>query len=152
MDAMRRALFMFVAILVLTCSPDQLRAQVAEGSWTKLDAKPAGVRIIVHLRKGNPLTCTLRGTTDNELLVTVPSANEMRILKSNIAEITTAETHNDSLKNGTLWGVSLGIGLGILNSKAQGAGAAVGAFGLYTVGGILIDRLHKSHEVLYKAR
>lgn len=149
---MRRVVFLFVVILVLTFSADQLFAQVAKGSWTKLDDQPAGGGIIVHLKKGNPVTCTLRETTDNELLVAVPSSNEMRIPKSNIAQITTAETHNDSLKNGIVWGMSLGIGFGILNGKLQGAGPAVGTFGLYTAGGILIDWLHKSHEVLYKAR
>jgi hypothetical protein len=150
-SSLAKYLALSMVILVLTFLPDQLHAQ-AKGSWTKLDAQPADVRIIVHLRKGNPLTCTLRGTTDDEILVVVPSGNELRIPKSNITEITAAQTHNDSLKNGSMWGVSFGIGFGILNGKAQGTGAAVGAFGLYMVGGILIDRLHKSHEVLYKAR
>ena len=148
---MYRAASLFFMILILTFLPDQLHAQ-AKGSWTKLDAQPAGVRIIVHLRKGDPLKCTLGGTTENEVVVTVSSASELRIPKSNIAEITAAETHKDSLKNGSIWGVSLGVGFGIFNGKAQGTGAAVGAFGLYTVGGILIDWLHKSHEVLYKAQ
>lgn len=49
---MRRVALLLFLILVLTFSPNRLQAKVVKGSWTKLDSRPAGERIVVRLRSG----------------------------------------------------------------------------------------------------
>jgi preprotein translocase subunit YajC len=149
---MRRAALLLLLFLVLTFSPNRLEAQVVKGSWTRLDTRPAGERIVVRLRNGTGIICTLRGTTDNELLVAIHSTDEMRIAKTSVAEVTTEAKHKDSLKNGAAWGLGLGIGFGAANGALQGAAAAAGTVVTFTAGGIFIGWLHKVPEVLYKAR
>jgi hypothetical protein len=117
---MRRAALIFPLVFVLTFSPNRLQAQVVKGSWTKLETQPAGERLVVSLRNGSRIVCTLRGTTNDELLVAVHSTDETRIAKSNVADVTTEAKQRDSLKNGAAWGLGLGIGFGVLNGHLRG--------------------------------
>ena len=149
---MRRAGFLLLMATVLTFSPNLLHAQVVRGSWAKMDAQPAGVRLIIRLYKGPRITCTLREITDTNLLVALDSSAEMRIAKGDVAEVTTQARHGDSLNNGAGYGLGLGIGFGILNGVLQGGAAAAGTIVGFTGWGVLIDWLHKGREVLYKAR
>ena len=84
---MHRAVLLFLLILVLTFSPNRLQAQVVKGSWTRLDTRPAGEGIVVRLHNGTRIICTLRGTTDGELLVAIHSTAEMRIAKTSVARL-----------------------------------------------------------------
>ena len=152
MKILRRFVLSTFLFVLLFFSAPQLQAQVVKGSWTKLDTRPAGERIIVTLHDRTRIVCTLRGTTENELLIAVHSTDEMRIAKTNVAEVTSEAKHKDSLNNGAAWGLGLGVGFGVPNGLSQGAAAGVGTVGIYTAGGILIDWLHKGREVLYKAR
>ena len=66
---------------------------------------------------------------------------------------------DDSLKNGTLWGVGIGAGLGLTSligteeSPGLPAGEAMGATlasaGLGAIVGTAVDAIARSHEVIY---
>ena len=140
----------------------RLEAQIIPGRWEKLDATTPGTEIIVRLNTGMTIESIFEGSNADEVILTAESGNEMSIAKSDILEITTAQTYGDSLTNGALigGGIGLGVALAVLAVAASSEGyvlesakwgAPLLGFGAGLGTGIAIDASREQREVLYRA-
>jgi hypothetical protein len=150
-----------ILALALICSV-RLEGQVIPGRWEKLDTTVVGTDIIVRLQNSMSIEGRFQRSTP-EGITLLTDAGTMQVAKANVREITTAQIHVDSLRNGALigGGIGLGVALSLLAVAASGkgyvlesakwAGPLVG-FGAGLGAGIAIDAGRKQREVLYRVR
>lgn len=145
-------------ILPLFLFASVAQAQIP-GRWEKLDSQPSGRKIDVKVKTGYSVEGAFKASNPDSITMTIVTGDELRIAKADIVEIRSSEPDRDSLKNGALIGLGIGMVVGALNAgmadlKSTGAKAAAfaGASAAYSGIGALIDRAVRRREVLYRAR
>src|SRR6266540_181864 len=98
-----------ILALVLPLSSVRLEAQVIPNRWEKLDETVQGTEIIVRLQTRTTIEGAFQGSTPDQVIV-VTKGGAMKIAKTDVLEITTAQTYPDSLRNGALIGSGIGLG------------------------------------------
>jgi hypothetical protein len=164
---MKARVFAYFALIAITTS--WLNAGVVPGRWEKLEALETGSKIIVFLRPGDRLECTLQENTEEYLVVSTEEERDLKLPKDTIEKITGPRVIEDSTGNGTWIGAGIGFGVGFASmvawEKSKTAsgyslaeenlgwallGGTIGALGGALVGRA-IDAGTKSYEVLYSA-
>ena len=148
--------------LFVLISSGLLNAAVVPGRWEKVDSLPPGQQIIVTLKAGDSIECSLKESETDDLTVVTSTGSELKLAKSEVRKIVSAEKTGDSLLNGTLIGAGVGGAISILPFIIIGARSDVdlsaenmGLIGLLIGGGAAVglaaDAAIKGHEVLYQA-
>jgi hypothetical protein len=147
--------------LFILISSGLLNAAVVPGRWDKVDSLPPGQQIIVTLKAGDSIECSLKESGTSDLTVVTSTGRELKIAKSEVYRIV-AEKSKDSLLNGALIGAGVGLGIALAGLAAAGSGegevlSSAKVFApLLGVGaglgvGMAIDASRQRTEVLYQA-
>jgi hypothetical protein len=138
-----------------------LQAQVIPGRWEKMAAEKPGSKITVTLHSGDRIDCSFNHLSADSLLVTTPDGTERILRKTDVATIVTASKRWDSLRNGGIIGLGVGIAIGALGTLAMSehtevSGAtALGLIAVYAgIGagiGLAIDAGKRNQLTLYEA-
>jgi len=157
----------FTAVLVpLAILSATLQADTIPGRWELVDALKPGTPIIVHLKTGTRMECSLKTARQDVLELLDSTGRIFTVPKSAIQEVLGADKVSDSARNGLLWGALIGGGGGIaagaatskLMTNEGGSGASWTAqWGLVgaeigALAGYLGDSAKRSRPVLYSAR
>ena len=155
--------------LFILISSGLLNAQVIPGRWEKVDSLPPGQQIIVNLKAGDSVECSLKESGADHLTVVISTGSELKIAKSEVLLIVGEK--DDDVRDGTLKGLGIGFAGGaliaalILSAIANNEGGwsaeatawvlgsgAAGA-GIGAAVGFSLDKSlsHGETEVLYQA-
>lgn len=161
-----KRIHLFALSMVLLSLPTPLRADIIPGRWEKVEALGPDTSVIVKLKSGERIECSIEGVRPDALYLTDRSQREIRILKNEVREIITADAENDPVKDGVLWGLLIG-GIGgtavgaatmgqLMQNEGGSASGVAAASGMIGAGiGALIgyvgDTVRKSRIVLYRA-
>jgi len=141
-----------------------LRSQTIIGRWEKVDALTPGTEISVKLKSGERTDCAFKSSGPKVLILSEANGKERAIPKSAVDTIVSRKEYSDGAKDGFLRGLVVGLAAGaafgaISSSKVDsserpllwGAGLVLGA-GIGSGIGYAGDKMHKGHELLYRAR
>ncbi len=156
----RKCISAVLAFLVLLCSLPA--ADVIPGRWEKVDLLISKTPILVKMRSGEQFEATFFSSDRNVLLVVETGGALRRVRKAEVDTVV-AEKYDDSLKNGVITGLLVGVAGAALLTFAghkpdQGSRAPTGVLrgvmlGLVGSGmGALVDYHHKGREVIFEAR
>ena len=139
-------------------------AQPIVGRWEKVDLSAPGTEIVIRLKSGERIDCAFKNSTPQDLTIAGPDGSERRVPKSAVDSITSRREYRDPAGDGALKGLLAGLAAGvafgaITSSKVDsserpflwGVGLFLGG-GIGAGAGYVGDKLHKGHEVLYRAR
>ena len=149
-------------LIIVFFSSGLLNAQVIPGRWEKVDALLQGEEIIVTLKAGDRLECAIKESGADDLTVITSTGRELKVAKSEVSKIVSGEEIKDSLLNGALIGVGVGLGIVLagLTIAASGEGEVLASakWGAPLLGlgaglgvGMAIDASRQGTEVLYQA-
>jgi hypothetical protein len=158
------------AFWVLCLTGGSLWAEIPRGRWEKVEGLNPGTAVVVKLKAGDRIEGAYRGIASEDVRLSDPTGAEIKLPKSAIQRIETAEKVRDRLANGTLMGAGAGFAAGLSSMVGFGkavtgsgsiwsdegkayilSGGLVGAcIGAAT--GALIDSRIKRPEMLYLAR
>jgi hypothetical protein len=157
-------------LMLLWATAQMSAAEIVRGRWEKVEALRSGTGIIVKLKAGDRIEGAYQGLWPEELRVKDLSGAELRLPKSSVLSVETAEKVRDRLGNGALIGAGAGAAAGffsllgfakavtasgpIMDREAAGyyfSAAMVGA-GIGAVAGVVIDSRIKQREILYLSR
>ena len=156
---------LITALAGLMLAPSTLRADVIPGRWEIVDSLEPGTPIVIKLKAGDRIECSLKAVRPDSLELVESTGRETTILKSDVKEIVSLVKKGDSLRNGVLWGLVIGgaggTAAGAATSKratnegGSGVGWAaiwgsVGA-GIGALAGFLGDAARRSRPVFYRA-
>lgn len=158
-------------LIVLLLAVMPLRAaEIVRGRWEKVEALAAGTGILVKFNAGDRMEVAYLRLGEAEMYVRDVTGAEIKLPKSSVLSVETAEKVRDRLLNGALIGAGLGAAGGILSmvgfakaTTASGpifdeegagffAGAGIVGAGIGALAGTLIDASVKKREVLYLSR
>ena len=137
------------------------RAGVIPSAWEQVEALRPGSPLLITLKSGDRIDGAFEALRPETLALTDPAGTELSVPRSEVLKIV-ARGARDSLSNGALTGAAIGLGaaVAILAVIASGDGyvlpsAKWGApLLLSSVGGVVgavIDRAHRSQQLLYVA-
>jgi hypothetical protein len=138
-----------------------IQAQVIPGRWEMVDALKTGMPIIVTLKAGDRIECSLDSTSPNDLTVSDREGIQRELPKAGILKIVSAEKYNDPVWDKPVYGLGVGFGLGALIGVAgasySGYKELITTNGLWGAGiggaiGYIAERNHRGNKVLFKAR
>ncbi len=145
-------------------------AEIPRGRWEKVELLQAGTGIVVKLKAGDRIEGAYQGLGTEELRVTDLSGLELKLPKSSVLSVETAEKVHDRLTNGALIGAGAGCAAGFFSMLGfaegvtasgpifgeEGTGYFVGAgivgAGIGAIVGALVDAKIKKAEILYLSR
>jgi hypothetical protein len=137
------------------------QADIPLGRWNKVEAEKPGTGIIVMVRGGERIQCSLKSLSADMLTVVTLDATERKIPKTAVEKIVTLEKRSGPLWNGALIGAAIPATFFGVTIAASGdlhrddVGSAIALVAL-TAGigagiGVGIDALVKGQVTLYKA-
>lgn len=135
-----------------------LYAQAVPGRWEKVDSLKPNSGIVITLKAGDRLEGTFKSSNPDSLTLNELSGGERVFPKSEIRKITSRETHDDPVANGTLIGFGAGAGgflavhAAIVPLQEHDAAQALACGGIGALVGLLIDKAVKKPETLYVMR
>jgi len=142
--------------------PQTPRRDVVTASWERVDnLGPESTDIVVVLKNGEKTKCTFRKSTTESIVVTDATADERTIPKSEIRRILGPRGDEDRLLNGALIGLATGFGAGAILGYGISVNADVATritipvigglgAGIGTLIGYLVDKRHRTREILYE--
>jgi hypothetical protein len=130
-----------------------------QGRWNKVEAEKPGTGLIVTVRGGELIQCSLKSLSGEMLTVVTLDAGERMIPKSAVEKIVTLEKRSGPLWNGALIGAAIpatffGIAFAASGDSSDAGAAAVAILltaGIGAAIGTGIDAAVKGHVTLYKA-
>lgn len=141
-----------------------LCAEVVPGRWEKVDALAADTEIEIKLKTGDRIKCSFESSEPDSLTILEPNGSVRIIPKSAVDTIESLNEYDDSGKDGLTKGLIAGLLSGmafgaICSGKADSSETAF-CFGMgiiYGTGigagvGYMADKIHKGHELYYRAR
>ncbi len=145
---------------LLQLTPAARSAGLIPGSWEKVEGLRLGSSLVVTLKTGERLGGALKALTLGALTLTDPTGKEFMVPRSEVGRIVAQVT--DDLTNGALIGAGGGLSaalvvLAIIGSRdgyvlpSAKWGAPLLLSGLGSLGGMLVDRVHKREEMVYLA-
>lgn len=156
-----------IAVSWLTASV--VPAGVVPGRWEKVGNLPEGSELVVTTVGRGEIPCRWGGFEGDSLVVTDMNGAELRIPRSGVERVETAQKVRDGRRDGTLIGAAAGfaggfLGLAAFNAHKTASGPLWDgeAMGLYLSAGLLgmgagaaagyaIDAAVEHREVLYQA-
>ena len=146
-----------IVYMLIAAGAPIVEAQILASSFDQLSVLvKRGDSVIVTDDTGRETRGTVAALSPSSLELIV-AGNRRSFVEEETRTI--RQRTNDSLKNGTLWGVGIGAGLGLTSligseeSPALPAGEVVGVTlalaGLGAIVGAAIDAIARSHEVIY---
>jgi hypothetical protein len=158
-EIMRNLMIVTVAVLIAMTSV--LQAAVIPGRWEMVEALKTGTPIIVTIKAGDRIECSLDSTSSDDLTVSDREGIQRKLPKAGIIKIVSMEEYDDPVWDGPVYGLGIGFGLGALVGVAgasySGYKELIPVNGLLGAGiggaiGYIADRNHKGNKVLFKAR
>ena len=134
---------------------------VTPGSWKRVEAVRPGSPLLVLLKSGDRIDGAFKVLRAEMLALADPAGTELSVPRSEVLKIV-ARGAGDNLSNGALIGAGIGLGAAVAILAVIGCGdgyvlpsAKWGApLLLSSVGGVVgavIDRAHRSQQLLYVA-
>ncbi len=105
-------LLVYRVCLLLLFHSVLLHADVIPGRWEKVDSLPPGQQIIVTLKAGDIMECSLKESEADDLTVVTSTGSELKIAKSEVLLIVGEK--DDDVQDGTLKGLAAGFAGGAL--------------------------------------
>jgi len=105
------ALFVFCIVL----GTGSAWAEIVRGRWEKVELLKPGTGIIIRLKAGDRIDGSYRGIGTDEVRISDLTGAAVRLPKSAIQSIETAEEVTDRLRNGTLIGAGAGFAVGFVS-------------------------------------
>ncbi len=146
---------------LLQFTPPARSSGLIPGSWEKLEGLRSGSELVVTTKTGARLAGALKALTPGALTLTDSTGKELMIPRS---EVGTIVAHaRDDLANGALIGAGVGLITALTVLAIAGSrdgyvlpsakwGAPLLLSGLGGLGGVLVDRAHKSGRTVYVAQ
>jgi hypothetical protein len=129
-----------------------------------VESLKTGTEIIVKLKAGDRLEGSFNGMEDDYINFSDTRGRELKLPKADVRKIETATRIPDRLRNGTLIGLAVGVGAGVIAAAAANSLSGgetknpleglliLTCAGLGTIVGVSVDATIKSHEVIYQAQ
>ncbi len=154
----RKVLSILSVVLLANTMMYGQEAEIPQGRWNKVESEKPGTAIIVTVRGGEEIQCSLKSLSADTLAVVTLEATERKIPKAAVEKIVTLEKRSGPLWNGAIIGAAIPATLGILainaggSTSCRGCAAAVAVWtGIGAAIGVGIDAAVRGQITLYKA-